>query len=44
MSVLNPRTKFRWMEEQWELSECIAAEIWLKEAVHILQDLVATYG
>ncbi|KAH9160556.1 hypothetical protein EDB89DRAFT_1862690, partial [Lactarius sanguifluus] len=33
--ILNPRTKFQWMEQQWELKECVAAEIWLEEAVRI---------
>ena len=33
--VLNPRTKFEWMEKQWGLSECVQAEIWLEEAVRI---------
>ncbi len=41
--VLNPRTKFQWMEQHWELSECVAAEIWLEEAVHILNSSLATY-
>ncbi|KAH9160548.1 ribonuclease H-like domain-containing protein, partial [Lactarius sanguifluus] len=31
--ILNPRTKFQWMEQQWELKECVAAEIWLEEAM-----------
>ena len=35
--VLNPRTKFEWMEKQWGLSECVQAEIWLEEAVRIFQ-------
>ncbi|KAH9080277.1 ribonuclease H-like domain-containing protein, partial [Lactarius deliciosus] len=25
--ILNPRTKFQWMEQHWELHDCVAAEI-----------------
>ncbi|KAH9164363.1 ribonuclease H-like domain-containing protein, partial [Lactarius sanguifluus] len=31
--ILNPRTKFQWMEQHWELRDCVAAEIWLEEAM-----------
>jgi hypothetical protein len=34
-AVINPRTKFKWIEEHWSPSELADAERWMEEAVSI---------
>lgn len=33
MVVLNPKTKFKWMEQHWSPEEIRDAEVWMEEAV-----------
>jgi len=34
-TVINPKTKFKWIEEHWSPSELADAEQWMEEAVNV---------
>lgn len=34
-TVINPKTKFKWIEEHWSPNELADAEQWMEEAVNV---------